>query len=297
MKLKLSIFKNLIALNMTAKELNLFLLCLRYQDDTGRVVGVHHREMCQEGSMCEQSFYDALKGLEEKNLISYKRVNGDYDITITNNNFSDKKFKGQYINLHHGMFVSKDFWDLSANEKLLAIDLYRQCEAGTGKKVIGKKKFYEKYMEMFHVCKKTIAKYITHLRKIFRFMLNMRNYHISHLDFVKPALSAAEMYRQRIARTLIRRSRAITTPGSFNDIVQLLKQYHNNIKDIVDVLGVAMKVSTQKEKILQPALVHSLILQSIGKGNIKQKVNKHSKFDFEQHDYDFEALERDLGIF
>ncbi len=265
MKLKLSIFEKLIALSMTRTELDLFLLCLRYQDDTGRVVGLHHREICQEGNMCEQSFYDALRSLEEKYLISYKRVNGDYDIMITDNNFSDKKFKGQYINLYHGLFETKEFWGLSVNEKLIALDLFRQCQAGTGRKIIGKKKFYDKYMELFRVCKKTISKYITHLRKIFRFTLNTKNYHILLLDFVKPALNAAEMYRQRIARTLIRRSRAISTSESFNDMVQLLKQYHNNIKNIVDVLGVAMKAAVKKEKTLQPALVHSLMLRSIGR--------------------------------
>lgn len=292
MKLKLSIFEKLIAFSITRTELDLFSLCLRYQDDTGRVVGVHHREICKEGNMCEQSFYDALRGLEEKNFILYKRVNGDYDITITDNNFSDKKFKGQYINLHHGLFESKDFRNLSVNEKLIAIDLFRQCQAGTGRKVIGKKKFYEKYMELFHVCKKTISKYITNLRKIYRFVLNKKNYHISLLVFIKPALSAAEMYRQRIARTLIRRSRAITTPGSFNDMVQLLKQYNNNIKDIVDILGVAMIASVRKEKILQPALVHSIMLKSLGKPN-----NKTSKHGYLRQDYDFDAIMRDLGIF
>lgn len=293
MKLKLSIFEKLIAFSITRTELDLFLLCLRYQDDTGRVVGVHHREICKEGNMCEQSFYDALRSLKEKNLIFYKRANGDYDITIIDNDFSDKKFKGQYINLHHGLFESEDFWNLSVNEKLLVLDLFRQCQAGTGRKVIGKKKFYEKYMELFHVCKKTISKYITNIRKIFRFVLNKKNYHISLLEFVKPALSAAELYRQRIARTLIRRSRAFTTPGGFNDIVQLLKQYHNNIKDIVDVLGAAMIASVRKEKILQPALVHSLMLKSLGKPNYKTK----SKNGYLRQDYDFEAIMRDLGIF
>ena len=154
---------------------------------------------------------------------------------------------------------------LAVAEKLIALDLFRHCQAGNGRKIIGKKKFYDKYMELFHVCKKTISKYITHLRKIFRFTLNTKNYHISLLDFVKPALNAAEMYRQRIARTLIRRSRAISTSESFNDMVQLLKQYHNNIKNVVDVLGVAMKAAVKKEKTLQPALVHSLMLQSIGR--------------------------------
>ena len=100
------------------------------------------------------------------------------------------------------------------------------------------------------------------------------------------------MHRRRIARILIRRTRAIVTPEIFNDMVQILKQYHNNIKDIVDVLGVAMKASVQKKKILQPALVHSLMLQSIGKKDTTHKNN--SKFDFEQHDYDFVALEREL---
>jgi len=292
MKLKLSIFEKLIAFSITRTELDLFLLCLRYQDDTGRVVGVHHREICKEGNMCEQSFYDALRSLKEKNLILYKRANGDYDITILDNDFLEKKFKGQYINLHHGLFESENFWNLSVNEKLLVLDLFRQCQAGTGRKVIGKKKFYEKYMNVFRVCKKTISKYITHLRSIFKFVLNAKNYHIALLEFVKPALSAAEMHRRRIARMLIRRTRAIVTPEIFNDMVQILKQYHNNIKDIVDVLGVAMKASVQKKKFLQPALVHSLMLQSIGKKDTTHKNN--SKFDFEQHDYDFVALEREL---
>ena len=91
MKIKYSLLDRLC--NLTNKEVDFLLYVAHYQDDYGRIRGIYYRDVCQACDMCKQTFYDVLRSLQQKGVITYVRADRDYNITILDNDFS---YKGSY---------------------------------------------------------------------------------------------------------------------------------------------------------------------------------------------------------
>ena len=108
MKIKNKILTKLT--NLTECEWKLFEYMIRRQDNSGKVFGVHNKAVCQTTKMSKQSFYNALRGLAEKKVITYEagvpeytvnpvakhKIFGrsiDYNVTITDNDFPMKEQK------------------------------------------------------------------------------------------------------------------------------------------------------------------------------------------------------------
>ncbi len=80
-KLKSNILDKLIEYKATSTEINLLLYISHYQFDRGNVMGVYYRDVCAAIDVSYQAFYDALKGLQEKNIImAQKGSYYDWDI-------------------------------------------------------------------------------------------------------------------------------------------------------------------------------------------------------------------------
>ncbi len=302
MNIKFSVFENLIKAKLSTKEIDLFLMLIRYQDLSGKITGIHHREVCEECHMCEQSFYSGLRVLQDKQLIRMSRVNQDYDVEIVGNNFNDKNFKVGYIKTNDPMFAAEDFKNLTGNEKLLALDIFKQCRAATsGNKVIGKGEFTKKYSDWFGVCKKTIRRYLTHIRTLFDVRLKDKLYYFYVKKNDVQVTSAAQIYRNRFVKMCVRRGRGHASSKTLKDIAELAVQYQKTVANVFVTLQDAIIAALQQNKNLQPALVHSIFLDSL-KDSLKSTehiphkgIKKKNMFNtFKQNVYDFDALEKIL---
>ena len=87
-------YETLLKLNNVSRtEMNIFLQCVRYQDDQGQVIGAYYRYFMKLlGFKSKQTFYNVLRSLSEKKLLTYaQNVKGDFDIWINNPVYSKQE--------------------------------------------------------------------------------------------------------------------------------------------------------------------------------------------------------------
>ena len=216
-------YDTLLKLNSVSKmEMNFFLQCVRYQDEHRRVIGVYYKEFMQVlGMKSKQTFYNVLRSLSEKNLLSYtQNVKGDFDIYLENRTFSQQKTP-DYIDLNKVLFQSKEFFKMKAHEKYMLLDLMRSTAVNRGIRVINVKEFYHKYCNILQVSKRMIQVYLQTLRKYFSVHIKDGKYYIKFLGgklFQKPTKSikgkratyvcvntAADQQREYVGSVLLRR--------------------------------------------------------------------------------------------
>ena len=195
MKIKNNILENLIGL--TECEWKLFEYLVRRQDEKGFIYGVHNKSVCQQMKMSKQSFYNSLRGLARKNIITYvpgttikytlKRstpnniddntvdewdglqpVSIDFNVTIIGNDFSYEGANNEgYVSLQRRMFKSKEFKKLKPNEKFLVFWLAHITNERTQSYKRRIKEFYSQYSEMLNVSKRAIHSYIEKIKNFF----------------------------------------------------------------------------------------------------------------------------------
>ena len=277
-KLKLSVIDKMITSKLTSAEVNFILVVSRYQDETGKVIGVYYKDICKELDISYQKFYDIKNSLVDKGIIrASKESYTDWDITICNNNFSNPdSYKEGYINTNHKIFFDKNFFALKAGEKLLAMHFLKICFAGRGSVMIGVERFYKDYTKLFGISKRVIQNYMTSLRIFFSIGVKDRIYWITPLKKVYRDLgskSEDERYRGHVGETLVRRDKLNHTKVTLKDTIDLIKQYRDTLKDkAVEYLDNAIKMSLNKinehvvnkykwDRTLQPKLVHKLLRQ------------------------------------
>lgn len=115
---------------LSTTEVSLLFHLSMYQDETGLVTGVYHREITDKYQVlsAKSSFYKALDNLISKGLIQIeKNHSSDIDITLLDNDFSDKDYSGGYLSLHQSLFHSPAFLQLTGRNKLLLAELVRRC--------------------------------------------------------------------------------------------------------------------------------------------------------------------------
>lgn len=279
-KLKLSVIDNMITSKLTSAEVNFILVVSRYQDETGKVIGVYYKDICKELDISYQKFYDIKNSLVNKGIIrASKESYTDWDITICNNNFSNpESYKEGYINTNHKIFFDKNFFTLKAGEKLLAMQFLKISYAGRGEVMIGVDKFYKKYTKLLGVSKRVVQNYMTSLRTFFSVGVKDHIYWIRPLVKVYRDLgskSEDERYRGHIGETLARREKLDHTMTTLQQTVDLIKQYRDNLKDkAIEYLDRAIKMSLEKanehvrnkykwNRTLQPKLVHKILRHDI----------------------------------
>lgn len=281
MRLRATVLNRILEKKMTAKEFDLFMFLLRYQDDFGKVVGVFHKMVTDEKGMCGQSFYSALYSLKEKGIITYKRVCEDYDIHIIGNEYVAKGKKGndvQFINLDTQFFYQEVFTALTPNAKLIAIDLYRQLVAANGgKKRYNRNTFINTYKKKMGLCDKTLQRYLTQLHTVFSFKLRLKIYTIcfkeddlSYEELTSTSSgreTAGELSRKHIAKILLRRTGVSYTDKQLMDLATVYTQYREKIKDtfrlLWDAIIKAIDINGKKNNI-SIKLVHRIFLKLAG---------------------------------
>lgn len=248
-KLDIGIVESLPEKGITSNELNLLLYVARFQDEYGNIIGIHYNKVCEVLNISPQGFYDALRGLQEKKIITYNHRISDFNITIIGNNKIDtNNFKKGYISVKHPVFRSKDFKNLSAKAKLFMIHLIR--EESIRKKNTRYKRdskslqrikidFLEKFSKMLRVSERTIRTYLSIFEKynfISVYLENGRKYFITFKEGVfrkkeNNQKSENAEWREQQVECAIRRNR-IKNDSKKSGLLKKLSVYAADIKEI-----------------------------------------------------------------
>lgn len=112
--------------NVTSTEIDFLLYLSSIQNEFGKVIGVHYKTAMLELSLkCKQTYYNSIRGLEEKGYILSSQGKGGYwDFLIVDNMFlNDDDDKNGYFNTNRQFLFEPEFKALKANEKKLCIKL------------------------------------------------------------------------------------------------------------------------------------------------------------------------------
>ncbi len=158
--------------NLTNCEMDMILWLLERKNSQGLVGGV--RVSMFKKMMAKQSFYNALDGLENKEIINVKHNNtGDHDIFIygcSDKDCVDESGKARYINLNRELFKSAAFKNLTSRAKYMVLDFYVKTSVkinASGTKATHEKymnEFYEKYINEMKRTKRRIREYLHELK-------------------------------------------------------------------------------------------------------------------------------------
>lgn len=333
-KIKNIIVERMIEKNCTANEIAFLLYISMFQDIAGRVTGVHYKDVCNAIDISIQGYYDVKESLERKGFIKCKKCDySDCDITIIGNAYTGEKYNREgYINTNHNIFFCKEFHELKANAKLLAMKLMIITSSGKGYFEIGVKKFYDKetgYQKRFGVSRRVMRSYLMSLKTLFSIGIKDGKYYIEPKKIIyrrKGTKEEVERFREKGTEVVLRRNR-IKEPGAGEkEIYNLIKQYENTAdkekKQLVHLLDRAVKKSLEiinkgqqwlKYKIINMKLIHKLLREelfgteqkvplerTVGDDSTeddKQKETKRTKNkfnNFPQREYDYNELERFL---
>lgn len=276
MKIKYSIINKLANLGRVEMEL-FFYLIEKQNQNTGIVEGVYYRDAIKSTNMVKQSFYNALKGLESKDVIKITRnSNVDYDIYIVGNEFPNKEsFNEGYVNIRRGGFSSKKFKGLKAHEKYMLLEFLKCTHENRGSMRRNVKEFYEKWKELFGVTERVIRGYLHNLRTFFSICIIKGIYYITyrHSEFKVPNGLPAELWvaeEQLIRKECHRNKIREITDKAVKDVTDLIKQHKEQFGSRELVKAHLMKAIEEsvldlrpKDRTLSPAYVHKILLKHL----------------------------------
>ncbi|MBO5094450.1 MAG: hypothetical protein J6C33_08855 [Lachnospiraceae bacterium] len=246
-KLKAEIIDKLIEVRATGSEVDFLIWLSHYQNDAGFVRGVYYRNTTEDLHISFQTFYNAMRGLERKGIISVTKdelYRGDWDIRILNNDFSDQELRQgghaeNYLNTGLSVFYSREFFDMKANEKLMTMLYIKIAGAGSPNYHIGTEKFFEKYTEIFGVKKRALQNYLTGIKRFFSIGIKKREYWINPLRKKVCNQNNAETdrseYVKQIAGSLCRRFRLQEPQKAYKAVTELASQYYYTIKKDIGI--------------------------------------------------------------
>lgn len=287
-KIKNHIIDKMIEMKLTSNEID-FMICIsRYQNENGKVLGVHYKKVCEEMKMSYQSFYDVKGSLCEKGLITCRKSNLiDHDITIVGNQFgynAEEKRQAGYINTAHDLFSNSKYLALRAGAKLLAIELLRMSYFGNketrGQFHIGTKRFYEKYEKIFQVSKRVLRSYLMDLKDFFSIGIVDRMYYVRPkvLVYKKPGTKSENdnLIEHNVGVICKRNRMTASREKQKKDLYSLCRQYRNSAeslgKNIYEVFTSAVVKSIQmmneshkkiKDREIYPKLIHKCMREEL----------------------------------
>lgn len=288
-KIKYDFLMRLYAAKLSKAELNTVLYLCIHQDNQGSVTGVHYQDVIKEISYkdskkkCPQTFYNVLRSLQEKGIIScvHNKEAGDYDVMLTGNDFSDGDYSCGYISLRK-MFISRRcFKKLKANEVLLILKLLYLCQSNRGKFVIGREKFLQTYMDKLGVKKRAVERYLHMLRYYFTVRLENKKYIFVPKNFMQHNIKKSDetFYNEYIVKTMARRNRIRKmSEEEIAETAKLIHQYENiagnsgmNIwevfkdclKNSLEWINQYKGIRERKEYSLRYKLIHKMIKESL----------------------------------
>lgn len=246
MKLKYKILPKLN--NLTACEMDLLVWIVQHCDEQSAVMyGAYYRDFCQEYNRCKQSFYNALYGLLEKEVVLYKKKSPiDYDIYVIDNEYpylGETIYQQEgYVDLANPVFRSEEFKKLKAKEKYLAFELRKRSFENGHSYKHGTEAFVDVWRakDKLGVCHRVLRGYLHTLSKICGFFsVGIKDgfYYITSIasKFRKPKRGQAghrydaDLFDTQQVRESLNRLNIKYTPDELCDTVALNYQYRNSL--------------------------------------------------------------------
>lgn len=259
-KLKNTYIDRMISNKLTSKEIDFILHIAMYQDDTGRVVSVYYKDICTAIGVSNQGFYNILNSLKNKEMISYeKKHRADIQVTLIDNDFSNKDFAEGYLKVAGSDFGSKKFRELKAGAKLL----YLYMQRFTNGKHMFVQNFYKEFSKRFSIGKKCLQTWLTELKK--RFLL-----------FISVKRNKANNYEMMMKNSTVLHIKEKKVP-------QEKQTFLKNIEELVERNYFTKMPDNKREK--------ANVLRDIAKLAEAERVKKHRNFPT----FILKAVERSFG--
>lgn len=270
MKIKYSIISKLNTL--TDKEMDLFFFIVRRENQsTGTAEGIHYREVVQVTGMSKASFYNAISGLEKKQIVKVSRSSTvDYDVRVLDNEFPTTSDYRAYVNLNREAFRSKAFQKLKAHEKYMLLEFLKGTHQNGHSLREGVGHLYEKFMRILNVKWRTIQGYLFHLKQFFTICKKKGMFYITYRHSVFKKIehekSEEKMFIEHQVRKECRRCHASYTEHDIEKTAEIVPQYRQIVGGNIPMLDILMcgirksveEISYQKRK-LSGAWVHKIV--------------------------------------
>lgn len=263
---------------LTAKEWDLLLYIISIEDqETGFVEGVHYRDVMKYTGMCKQSFYNAMGGLEQKNIVKVTRTSEvDYNMLILDNGFPDHNWRG-YVKLSRKVFRTEKFRKLKAHEKYMLFEFLKGTYENGHSMCIGVKKFYEKFQQLLGVTVRVLRSYLHNLKKFFSIGIKNGKYYITYLHSVfedkdHSGKSEESVHLEQLVKKECHRNHISFDDDNLEDTAYLVKQYRTyqdgGTKGIIELLMYCIRMSIEgirwKDRMLQSRYIHLLVRKGLG---------------------------------
>lgn len=275
MKIKYTIIAKLN--HLSAKEMDLFFyLCRRMDQRTGYVEGVYYRHVMKHTGMCKQSFYNALRGLEEKAIITVEKLSEvDYNVLILDNHFpNDAERRKGYVKLNRKAFHSKAFSELKAHEKYMLLEFLKRTHENGHSFKINTENLYKNFKELLGVSKRVIQGYLHNLRKFFSIGIKDGKYYITYLHSVfrdesKNGKTEENWFLEHLVKKECWRNHISYDEKSLADTAYLPIQYrsirdrNNMLQTLMLCIQKSVEDTERKERQLQMKYVHKLLRRAL----------------------------------
>lgn len=266
--------------NLTAKEMDLLLYMVRRQNQiTGCVKGVYYRDVMEQEGMCRQSFYNALRGLRNKGIITYERVEDMYyNVCILENAVPDAAARREgYAKLKRKAFYMDTFRALKAHEKYMLFEFMKGTHENGHSIQLRTENLYKKFMELLGVTKRVIRSYLHSLKQFFTICVKDGKYFITYRhsifsDKVPDERSEEAWHLQHLVRKECWKYHIAFKEAEIKDTAALIVQYREScgltaeeaIDHVLDCIGRSVEGHKRKERCLRPKFVHMLVRQKLG---------------------------------
>jgi len=265
-KIRKSVIDKIIGNKCTGAEIRFLLHIMQFQSNNGVVRHVKCKDICFAISISKQSFYNILRSLVKKNIIvATKQSFGEYSIKIINNAFVEYKDFGKdkgYITTQYEFLNDSSFHNLKLNAKRLALKMMRVLY-----RLDTDKTFKVSYKVMLNWLsiknKRILLGYLSVLEPYFVIYYNT-DFCTFRLRKVNPIahyrVKNTEMYKYLHYRFshICRKHKIAYTSSDLTDFILLFRQYPSKHKR----LFFAFISTTKKIRLIQPALIHSIILKA-----------------------------------
>jgi hypothetical protein len=150
---------------LSSKEIDFILYIGQCQSDEGVVESVYYKDVCDNIDISTQKFYDILKSLKDKGLITHEKANPvDVRVTLCGNSFRDGDYAAGsegYLKISENDFAGNRFRGMKAGSKLLFLYFHRFVN---GKHMLIAN-FYSEFCKLFGIARKTLQIYLHELKK------------------------------------------------------------------------------------------------------------------------------------
>lgn len=249
MKLSSAVINKLVSLCCSKLEINLIIYLARFQMDNGFIPNLYYKDIISFLDCNTSTFYRLLYKLESKGIISYNisEKYGYYNITILDNDFSDKEFIGKkYINVNKWV-LGDDFFKLKATSMYAILKILLR-DNGKQNEIKVSDKYLADYANISEKNKKIIERILNNIKElkcadnnnIFNvFSDNRRNGNV-HFFIVKynPSMYDSETkYMQNgMFKRFCNKNKVTYSKQDMNDLIQMDNQYkwcNKYYKDVV----------------------------------------------------------------